>query len=46
MEPAPTGEARELVALLEVARSVASTLELQPLLNIILDQLKLVADYR
>lgn len=38
-------EARDLATLLDVARSVASTLDLEPLLNLILDQLKLVADY-
>jgi signal transduction histidine kinase len=36
---------QELAALLEVARSLSSTLELGPLLRLILDQLKLVADY-
>jgi PAS domain S-box-containing protein len=36
---------RELTALLEVSHNVASTLELQPLLRLILDQLKSVLDY-
>ncbi|MBV9280006.1 MAG: PAS domain S-box protein, partial [Chloroflexi bacterium] len=36
---------RELAALLDVSRDVTSTLELQPLLGLILDQLKLVAPY-
>ncbi|MGE0539265.1 MAG: GAF domain-containing protein [Dehalococcoidia bacterium] len=40
-----SNETGELAALLDVARSVASTLELEPLLNIILDQLKRIADY-
>jgi transcriptional regulator with GAF, ATPase, and Fis domain len=40
-----SNETTDLAALLDVARSVASTLELEPLLNIILDQLKRVADY-
>jgi len=37
--------ARELAALLEVSRNMSSTLELQPLLVLILDQLKLIVDY-
>ena len=37
---------RELATLLEVSSNVASTLELKPLLQRILDQLKLVTDYR
>ena len=36
---------RELSALLEVSHNVASTLELQPLLTLILDQLKSLVDY-
>jgi signal transduction histidine kinase len=36
---------RELETLLEVSRSVASTLELDPLLDVIFDQLRLVVDY-
>jgi signal transduction histidine kinase len=40
-----TYQDQELAALLEVARSLSSTLELGPLLRLILDQLKLVADY-
>src|SRR5262249_13051751 len=36
---------RELYALLEVSHNVASTLELQPLLGLILDQLKGVVEY-
>jgi len=35
----------ELSTLLEVSRNVASTLELKPLLGLILDQLKAVVDY-
>lgn len=37
---------RELTTLLDVSRDVASTLELQPLLGVILDQLKAVVDHR
>lgn len=36
---------RELSALLDVSRNVASTLELRPLLELILNQLKTVVDY-
>lgn len=36
---------RELASLLEISRTVASTLQLKPLLGLILDQLKLVIDY-
>jgi len=36
---------RELSTLLEVSHNVASTLDLRPLLGLILDQLKFVADY-
>ncbi|RLC57122.1 MAG: hypothetical protein DRI80_15385, partial [Chloroflexota bacterium] len=36
---------RELSTLLEVSRNVASTLELKPLLGLILDELKAVVDY-
>jgi signal transduction histidine kinase len=36
---------RELSALLEVSHTVASTIELKPLLELILDQLKTVVDY-
>jgi len=36
---------RELSTLLEVSRNMASTLELEPLLGLILDQLKAVVDY-
>jgi PAS domain S-box-containing protein len=36
---------RELSTLLEVSHNVASTLELEPLLGMILDQLKTVVDY-
>jgi PAS domain S-box-containing protein len=36
---------RELSALLEVSHNVTSTLELQPLLSLILDQLKSLLDY-
>jgi signal transduction histidine kinase len=44
MEPTPA-EPRELATLLGVASSVASTLELGPLLRLVLDHLKAVADY-
>jgi GAF domain-containing protein len=37
--------AQELASLLEVSRNLASTLELEPLLEVILDQIKIVADY-
>ena len=36
---------RELATLLDVSHNVASTLELQPLLDLILDQLKVMSDY-
>jgi PAS domain S-box-containing protein len=36
---------RELATLLEISRTVSSTLELRPLLGVILDQLKTVVDY-
>jgi len=36
---------RELATLLEVSETVASTLELEPLLGLIIDQLKTVVDY-
>ncbi|HYN88230.1 MAG TPA: PAS domain S-box protein, partial [Ardenticatenaceae bacterium] len=36
---------RELATLLEVSHTLASTLELKPLLRLILDQLKVVADH-
>jgi signal transduction histidine kinase/predicted hydrocarbon binding protein len=36
---------RELATLLQVSHDVSSTLELQPLLDLILDQLKTVVDY-
>ncbi|MFN8558223.1 MAG: GAF domain-containing sensor histidine kinase [Dehalococcoidia bacterium] len=36
---------RELTALLDVSRTVASTLDLHQLLDVILDQLKLLVDY-
>lgn len=36
---------RELSILLEISRNVTSTLRLQPLLDLILDQLKVVVDY-
>src|SRR5437868_713010 len=36
---------RELSTLLEISRNVASTIELKPLLGLILDQLKTVVDY-
>jgi GAF domain-containing protein len=45
MDTAAPDHDRQLEALLAVARSAASTLELVPLLNNILDTLKLVVDY-
>jgi signal transduction histidine kinase len=36
---------RELASLLEISHTVASTLQLKPLLDLILDQLKTVVDY-
>jgi len=36
---------RELSSLLEISHTVSSTLQLKPLLGLILDQLKLVSDY-
>ena len=36
---------RELASLLEISHTVASTLQLKPLLGLILDQLKIVVDY-
>ncbi|HEY3342392.1 MAG TPA: PAS domain S-box protein [Anaerolineae bacterium] len=45
LEQRVTERTRELTALLEVSHNVASTLELQPLLSLILDQLKSVLDY-
>ena len=36
---------RELSSLLEISHTVASTLQLKPLLGLILDQLKIVVDY-
>ena len=36
---------RELSTLLEISHNVASTIELRPLLALVLDQLKVVADY-
>lgn len=36
---------RELAALLEVSRTITSTLDLESLLNLILDQLKVMVDY-
>jgi PAS domain S-box-containing protein len=37
--------AEEMTTLLEISRAVSSTLELEPLLGLILDQIKLVVDY-
>ncbi|MBL8056687.1 MAG: PAS domain-containing protein [Anaerolineales bacterium] len=37
---------RQLTSLLQVARNVSSTLELEPLLSLILDELQQVVDYR
>ena len=36
---------RELASLLEISHTVASTLQLKPLVGLILDQLKMVVDY-
>lgn len=38
--------AQELASLLAVSQQLASTLEVEPLLDVLLEQLKLVADYR
>ena len=46
LQAAAADRARELTALLEVARSLTSTLELEPLLALILEQLLRVLDYR
>jgi PAS domain S-box-containing protein len=45
LEQRVTERTRELTTLLEVATSVASTLELQPLLRVILEQLQQVVDH-
>ena len=45
MELPSADDARGLSTLLDVARSVRSTLDLAPLLTLILDQLRVVADY-
>jgi signal transduction histidine kinase len=45
LEQRVAARTRELEALLDVSHNVASTLELQPLLRLILDQLKSVVDY-
>ena len=37
--------ARELASLLEVSRNLAATLELQPLLDVVFDQIKVMADF-
>lgn len=41
----PAAQARSLAALLDVSRNVASTLEVETLLRLILEQLKTVIDY-
>ena len=46
LEQRVTERTRELQALLDISTSVASTLELKPLLEVILDQLKELIDYR
>ena len=43
--PAPQTETNELSTLLAVTQNVASTLELEPLLGLILDQFKAIVDY-
>jgi signal transduction histidine kinase len=45
VELATATRMRELSALLEVAHTLASTLDLERLLDVILDQIKVVADY-
>ncbi len=45
MEKARRQQTRELSTLLKVSHTVASTLELEPLLGLILDQLKTIVDY-
>jgi len=45
LEQRVEGRTRELATLLQVSHDVNSTLELQPLLALILDQLKTVVDY-
>lgn len=45
LEQRVTERSREITALLELARNVASTLELKPLLALVLSQLKTVVDY-
>jgi len=45
MEQRVAERTRGMAALLEVSRNVVSTLELRPLLNLILEQLKMVVDY-
>jgi signal transduction histidine kinase len=45
LEQRVAARTHELATLLDVAHNVASTLELQPLLGIILEQLKAVVDY-
>jgi PAS domain S-box-containing protein len=45
LEQRVEGRTRELSALLDVSRNIASTLELESLLDLILDQLKTVVDY-
>jgi PAS domain S-box-containing protein len=45
LERRVTERTREISALLELARNVASTLELKPLLALVLSQLKTVVDY-
>jgi nitrate/nitrite-specific signal transduction histidine kinase len=46
LEQRVTDRTRELQTVLQIARNLASTLELQPLLSRLLDQLKEVVDYR
>jgi signal transduction histidine kinase len=41
----PSSNSHELATLLNIAATVASTLELEPLLGVVLDQLKMVVDY-
>jgi two-component system nitrate/nitrite sensor histidine kinase NarX len=45
LEQRETERTRELLTVLAIAHDVASVLELEPLLNLILDQLKVVTEY-
>lgn len=45
LEKRVAARTRELTTLLEISRNVAMTMDLEPLLELILDQLKIVIDY-